>query len=61
LTLQTTYIETGVEVLDREVPPELLKLKYDAIPDAIAVLGSNDAITKTFTEFQKYLYSAQAA
>jgi type I restriction enzyme R subunit len=56
LTLQTTYIETGVEVL-----PELLKLKYDAIPDAIAVLGSNDAITKTFTEFQKYLYSAQAA
>jgi type I restriction enzyme R subunit len=51
------YIETGVEVLDRGLLPELLKLKYDAI----AELGSAEAITQTFTDFQKYLYSALSA
>lgn len=54
------YIETGEEVLDREILPELLKLKYEAIEDAIAVFGNADAITKTFTEFQRHLYSALA-
>ncbi len=55
------YIETGVEVLDRELLPELLKLKYEAIPDAIAILGSGEIIQKTFRDFQKYLYSALSA
>jgi type I restriction enzyme R subunit len=55
------YIETGVEVLDREILPELLKLKYEAIEDAIAILGSSDVITKTFIEFQKHLYESLAA
>ena len=55
------YIETGVEVLDRELLPELLKLKYEAIPDAIAILGSGEIIQKTFTEFQKHLYAALSA
>jgi len=41
--------------------PELLKLKYEAIEDAIAVLGNADVITQTFTEFQRYLYSALSA
>jgi type I restriction enzyme R subunit len=50
-----------VEVLDREILPELLKLKYEAIEDAIEILGSGDVITKTFTEFQKYLYVALSA
>ena len=55
------YIETGVEVLDREILPELLKLKYEAIEDAMAILGSGDVIAKTFIEFQKYLYESLAA
>lgn len=55
------YIETGVEVLDRELLPELLKLKYEAIEDAMAILGDGAVIAKTFTEFQKYLYSALSA
>lgn len=52
------YIETGVEVLDREILPELLKLKYDGIEDAIAVFGDPEIITSTFIEFQKHLYAA---
>ena len=55
------YVQTGVEVLDRDVLPELLKLKYDALGDAISVFGSSDAITKTFTEFQKHLYTGLSA
>ncbi len=55
------YIETGVEVLDRELLPELLKLKYEAIEDAMAILGDGAVIAKTFTEFQKHLYSALSA
>ena len=55
------YIETGVEVLDREILPELLKLKNEAIEDTILVLGSSDVIAKTFIEFQKHLYEPLAA
>ncbi len=33
------YIETGVEELDQEKLPQLLKLKYYALPDATALLG----------------------
>lgn len=55
------YIESGEEVLDREVLPELLKLKYDAIQDAIAALGSTENINSTFIDFQKYLYSVLSA
>jgi type I restriction enzyme R subunit len=55
------YIETGIEVLDRETLPELLKLKYDAIEDAIGVLGSEGVITNTFIDFQKHLYSVLSA
>jgi type I restriction enzyme R subunit len=54
------YIESGEEVLDREVLPELLKLKYDAIEDAIATLGSADVISSTFIGFQKSLYAVLA-
>lgn len=55
------YIESGTEVLDREILPELLKLKYDAIEDALAVLGDADKITSVFVQFQKHLYSALSA
>ncbi len=54
------YIESGEEILDREILPELLKLKYDAIEDALAVLGSADSITSTFVGFQKSLYAVLA-
>ena len=55
------YIETGVEVLDREILPELLKLKYEAIEDAIAILGNGDQIAKTFMDFQRHLYAVLSA
>ncbi|WP_237227655.1 EcoAI/FtnUII family type I restriction enzme subunit R [Rubinisphaera sp. JC750] len=55
------YIEAGEEVLDDEILPELLKLKYDAIQDAIAELGGADNIRETFTDFQKHLYSVLTA
>jgi len=55
------YIESGEEVLDQEVLPELLKLKYEAIEDALSALGGADNITSTFIDFQKYLYSVLSA
>ena len=55
------YVATGFEVLDREVLPELLKLKYEAIEDAIATLGPVKEISSLFLAFQKLLYSNQAA
>ncbi|QEG40438.1 EcoAI/FtnUII family type I restriction enzme subunit R [Roseimaritima ulvae] len=55
------YIESGEDVLDREILPELLKLKYDAIEDALTVLGSADEVTNTFISFQKLLYTALSA
>ena len=50
------YIETGVEELDQEKLPDLLTLKYHAINDATAQLGSVQDIRSTFIDFQKYLY-----
>jgi len=52
------YIETGVEELDQEKLPDLLTLKYHAIDDATAQLGSVQDIRNTFLNFQKYLYVA---
>ena len=50
-----------MEVLDREILPELLKLKYEAIEDAIAILGNGDQIAKTFMDFQRHLYAVLSA
>jgi type I restriction enzyme R subunit len=50
------YIETGVEELDQEKLPDLLKLKYKALDDAKRILGSVQAISNIFIEFQKFLY-----
>ena len=55
------YIETGVEELDQEKLPDLLKLKYHALDDAQQILGSIQAIKNMFVEFQKFLYVQQAA
>lgn len=51
------YQERGVEELDEEKLPQLLKLKYDAISDAEKNLGSVDKIRTAFFDFQKLLYS----
>ena len=50
------YIETGVEVLDQAILPELLELKYDAIADAAERLGGIAKIRRLFIEFQRFLY-----
>ncbi|MBP6177951.1 MAG: DEAD/DEAH box helicase family protein [Anaerolineales bacterium] len=55
------YIETGVEELDQEKLPDLLKLKYHALDDALQIFGSVQAIKNMFVEFQKFLYVQQAA
>lgn len=54
------YIETGVEVLDQSLLPQLLELNYNAIADAAAKLGSPKQISQLFIEFQKHLYDQLA-
>ncbi|WKZ47896.1 MAG: DEAD/DEAH box helicase family protein [Anaerolineales bacterium] len=54
------YIEVGVEELDQEKLPQLLKLKYKAIEDAKEILGAVESIRNMFIDFQKYLYEQQA-
>jgi type I restriction enzyme R subunit len=55
------YVKVGVEELDREKLPPLLKLKYqNAIADAIAELGRPEEIGFMFAGFQKYLYQTWA-
>jgi len=55
------YIESGVNVLDQSVLPELLELKYEALADASAKLGGIDAIRQIFINFQQFLYQKLAA
>ena len=55
------YIETGVDELEQEKLPELLKLKYHALEDATIILGGVEKIQKTFIGFQKFLYERKAA
>ncbi len=52
------YIETGIEELDQEKLPDLLKIKYFAINDATKLLGGVNKIRDTFINFQKYLFAA---
>ena len=55
------YVEAGVGELDQEKLPHLLRLKYHALPDAVAILGSTDKILSTFIGFQRHLYQQSAA
>ncbi len=50
------YVEEGVDELDLGKLTPLLRLKYNAIADAAADLGSPEQIRQTFVGFQKYLY-----
>jgi len=54
------YIETGVEELDQDKLPELLKLKYLALDDAKKLLGTIDTIRNMFIGFQQHLYEQGA-
>lgn len=56
----TRYVETGVQVLDQKVLPELLQLRYDEIADAAAALGGVDLIRTTFVDFQRHLYETDS-
>jgi type I restriction enzyme R subunit len=50
------YVETGVEELDQDKLPSLLKNKYKSLDDAKNILGDTDKIKFLFINFQKYLY-----
>lgn len=50
------YVEEGVDELDLDKLPPLLRLRYNAIADAAADLGTPEQIRSTFVGFQKYLY-----
>lgn len=50
------YVEEGVDELDLEKLTPLLRLKYNAIADAAADLGTPQQIRDVFVGFQKYLY-----
>jgi type I restriction enzyme R subunit len=52
------YIETGVDELDQDQLPALLRNKYKSLDDAMAILGEVQDISSLFIEFQKYLYVA---
>ena len=54
------YIEVGIEELDQEKLPALLKIKYQAIHDATEVLGGVDKIRDTFISFQKHLFAVSS-
>jgi type I restriction enzyme, R subunit len=55
------YIKDGVGELDRSKLPHLLELKYHALGDAVAELGSVSNISQVFIEFQQYLYRQKDA
>jgi len=55
------YIESGVEELDQEKLPELLTLKYQALDDAMKILGGVENARNTFIGFQKHLYAGVVA
>ncbi len=50
------YVKEGVGELDQEKLPTLLELKYHAVNDAVAALGSIAEIRDVFVGFQQYLY-----
>jgi type I restriction enzyme, R subunit len=55
------YVKVGVEDFDQEKLSPLLKLKYNAIADAVADLGKPEDIGYLFSGFQRYLYHAATA
>jgi len=54
----TKYVEVGVDELDEDKLPVLLKNKYDSLEEAKDVLGSTANIRTLFINFQQYLYQS---
>ncbi|MCH7832189.1 MAG: hypothetical protein IIC55_04890 [Proteobacteria bacterium] len=54
------YVKEGVGELAPEKLPDLLALKYHAVSDAAAELGSVASIRDVFVGFQKHLYAEAA-
>lgn len=52
------YVETGVEELDDERLPDLIKLKYPGLQEGIEVLGGAEQARQVFIDFQRHLYMA---
>ena len=50
------YVKEGVGELDQEKLPKLLEIKYHAVSDAAAELGSAAGIRDVFVGFQRFLY-----
>ncbi|MBX3054222.1 MAG: DEAD/DEAH box helicase family protein [Caldilineaceae bacterium] len=50
------YVQVGVEELATDKLPPLLRLRYNALTDAVAELGKPDEINKVFVGFQQFLY-----
>ena len=55
------YIEAGVDELDQDKLPILLKNKYHTLDDAKEILGETTEILNLFIEFQKHLYRGKIA
>ncbi|OWY25303.1 restriction endonuclease subunit R [Sphingobacteriales bacterium UPWRP_1] len=55
------YIETGIDELEQEKLPVLLKNKYQSLEDAKEILGDVASISRLFIEFQEHLYQRNAA
>ena len=54
------YVKVGVEELDQDKLTPLLRLKYhDSLADAVADLGEPEEIGRTFSTFQRHLYSQE--
>ena len=49
-------VATGVEELDEERLPDLIKLKYTSLQDGIASLGGVETAREAFIGFQQFLY-----
>lgn len=50
------YVKEGIGELAQDKLPVLLELKYNAVSDDAAELGSDAGIREVFVGFQRYLY-----
>ena len=50
------YVQEGFETLDSSELSKLLSLRYGAVQDALRELGPAPALSRVFSEFQRYLY-----
>ena len=54
------YVEVGVEMLSQDVLAELIRIRYNTVNDAKALLGPVDSIREMFLGFQRSLYESLA-